>query len=324
MKKNFTINAPARIHIGFLDLDKNSNRKYGSLGLTISDFSYKIKIENSNRITVNCRNQELKSKIKKIINAFNKKKKILGCKITVLNEIPIHRGLGSGTQLALSVGYLISKLNKIRINTDQMAINLSRGIRSGIGIESFKYGGFNVDVGKLKGSFTPPLNILNIKWPKKWKILLILDTNLVGTHGKKEDQEFRDLKKINISQVNLNCKSLLMNIIPGLIEKNFDEFSKGLRVIQNNMSKIFYGNVNKFASNAIEQIFMNLKKKGIISFGQSSWGPTGFIFFENSKKRNQLLKYIEKYISLNKISGLELLKVEGRNSGKKLNIKENV
>ena len=39
MEKIFEIKSPARIHIGFLDLNFNSNRKFGSLGLTISDFS---------------------------------------------------------------------------------------------------------------------------------------------------------------------------------------------------------------------------------------------------------------------------------------------
>ena len=45
MNKSLTIIAPARIHIGFLDLEKKSMRKFGSIGLTISDFYYRIKIE---------------------------------------------------------------------------------------------------------------------------------------------------------------------------------------------------------------------------------------------------------------------------------------
>ena len=47
-------------------------------------------------------------------------------------------------------------------------------------------------------------------------------------------------------------------------------------------------------------------------------GSTGFIFLKNSKKRNELLKYLERYISVNSIHGLRILKVEGRNFGKKI------
>ena len=52
MKKIFEVKSPARIHIGFLDLNFNSNRKFGSLGLTISDFFFRIRIEKSQNIEV--------------------------------------------------------------------------------------------------------------------------------------------------------------------------------------------------------------------------------------------------------------------------------
>ena len=84
-------------------------------------------------------------------------------RITVLSEIPFHKGLGSGTQLSLTVGYLICKFNSIKLDVNEISTILKRGLRSGIGIQSFRKGGFNIDVGKLKGSIDPPLNILNIK-----------------------------------------------------------------------------------------------------------------------------------------------------------------
>ena len=322
MNKSLTIIAPARIHIGFLDLEKKSMRKFGSIGLTISDFYYRIKIEKFTKIEVICENKLLKNKIINIIKKFQIKYPISKFKITVFEEIPIHNGLGSGTQLALSLGYLISKFNNLSISVDQISKFLNRGLRSGVGIQSFKKGGFNIDVGKLVGSSSPPLNILNLKWPREWKILLILDKNIMGVHGKKEIEEFKELQEINVNQANLNYKALVMNIVPGLLEKNFNEFSKGVRIIQDNMSRIFHGGVNKFASKNVEKIFSNLKNNRIKSFGQASWGPTGFLFFENSKIRNQLLKDVENYINLKGIFGVELLKVGGRNFGKKIFIKE--
>ena len=146
MNKSLTIIAPARIHIGFLDLEKKSMRKFGSIGLTISDFYYRIKIEKFTKIEVICENKLLKNKIINIIKKFQIKYPISKFKITVFEEIPIHNGLGSGTQLALSLGYLISKFNNLSISVDQISKFLNRGLRSGVGIQSFKKGGFNIVV----------------------------------------------------------------------------------------------------------------------------------------------------------------------------------
>ena len=316
MKKILSLTSPARIHLGFLDLEKKSHRKYGSIGLTISNFFLKLQIESSDRFEILCLDELTKSRILKIIKILKKNHNLSNFKISVLNQIPAHSGLGSGTQLALSVGYLIAKFDKLKLSINQIACLLKRGKRSGIGIESFKNGGFNVDVGKSKRSKNPPLNILNIKWPKDWKILMIFDKSVKGIHGNREIQEFKDLNKVDNYKTNANCKALLMNVIPGLIEKNFREFSNGIRIIQDMMSQTFYGKSTKYASQKVERIFTSLKKKGIKCFGQSSWGPTGFVFCENSKKRNELSKYLEEYINLNDINGVEIIKIDGRNSGK--------
>ncbi len=74
MEKIFEIKSPARIHIGFLDLDFNSNRKFGSLGLTISDFFFRIRIEKSQKIEVVSNCLSIKKKTIKIIEFLNLKK----------------------------------------------------------------------------------------------------------------------------------------------------------------------------------------------------------------------------------------------------------
>ena len=44
MKNKITINSPARIHLGFMELNDKAERLYGSLGLGINNFKNKQKI----------------------------------------------------------------------------------------------------------------------------------------------------------------------------------------------------------------------------------------------------------------------------------------
>ena len=49
MKKIVTIDSPARIHLGFLETNENSHRKFGSIGLGISHYKNIFKIEHSKK-----------------------------------------------------------------------------------------------------------------------------------------------------------------------------------------------------------------------------------------------------------------------------------
>ena len=107
-----------------------------------------------------------------------------------------------------------------------------------------------------------------------------------------------------------------MKVIPGILEKNFEQFSEGIRLVQKNMSKIFYGNSKLYASSKIKIIFSYLDKKGIMGYGQSSWGPTGFVFCKTIKERNELFNGLESYIKLKRFKEISLIKIDGRNKGK--------
>jgi beta-RFAP synthase len=213
---------------------------------------------------------------------------------------------------------LLSKFNNLNLNIHEISKLLGRGKRSGIGVETFSSGGFVVDSGKKKGSKFPPSKILRINWPKDWNIILLSDTNLEGLSGKKEQQEFSNLKKLTLNYVEENCFNVLMRIIPGIVEKDFNTFVTGIQKIQNNMSKIFYGSSQSFSSKGISSIFKLLKSQKILGYGQSSWGPTGFIFCKNLKEKKKLLQKIEKFIEFKKIKGINLVNVNGRNFGNTL------
>ena len=322
MKKSFTIDSPARLHLGFMELNDSNPRVFGSIGLAITNFKFKQTIQLNKDFDVVCDDKNIKLRVEEIIELFSKNYKIKKCRLIVSDYIPLHKGLGSGTQVSLCTGFLISSFNNLNLSIENISKFLGRGQRSGVGVETFKSGGFIIDTGKQKSSISPPQKLIDIKWPKDWQIILITNTSLSGLHGKKESNEFTKLKNISSKFAKENCFNLLMKIIPGLLENDFCIFANGIQKIQENMSEIFYGNKNNFSNRNISKIFKFVREKKYVGFGQSSWGPTGFVFCENRNKREEIFNMIENFIELKKIEGINLLKVRGRNFGNKF-LKEN-
>ena len=242
MEKRIRISTPSRIHLGFLELDNSSERIFGSVGLTISKFENIIEISKNKKFQIISNNPNTKRRIEEMIIVLKKNYQIHECKIEILKTIPQHIGLGSGTQLALAIGSLISEFNNLNLKPKNISSIFGRGLRSGIGIQSFKSGGFIVDCGKQRRSNSIPPVFFNSKWPREWKIILIFDNSQVGVSGKNETQEFKKIAMTHPKICKENCKALLMQILPGLMEKNFYLFTKGLQTIQENMSKVFYSN----------------------------------------------------------------------------------
>lgn len=306
------LNSPARLHLGFLDLNKNKRRNFGSLGLAVTKFENIVRVKESDKLRVIGKNFE---KVLKIVNLLNKKYTFKPCEIEIIKTIPEHCGLGSGTQLALSIGKVLSIISKKKAPTNDIASITNRGKRSGIGIQSFKTGGFIVDGGKINEFYTPP-TIFKSKWPVNWKIILIFDDSFKGLYGKKEKEEFENILDISNKVTNENCYNLVMKIMPGLIEKNFKLFCSGINTIQHNTSKMFFKSQGgKYSSKNIELLFQSLQKIGNLACGQSSWGPTGFIFCENEIEQQKFLSSMNKTIKYYNMKRITLVNVEGRNNG---------
>ena len=163
MTKIYTVESPARIHLGFMELNNTAPRLFGSAGLAINKFRNKQKIELSKKFEVFCNDQKVKTKIENIIKLFSQSYNIKKCKLTVIDYIPLHQGLGSGTQISLSTGLLISKFNALNLSIDEISNFLGRGQRSGIGVQTFKSGGFAIDLGKKKKIFFLTIKSIKLK-----------------------------------------------------------------------------------------------------------------------------------------------------------------
>ena len=305
------IEAPARLHLGFLDLDGSLGRRFGSLGLTIDDIVTKIIVRRADHIEVS---GDESGRVFDYARKFCERKGLTnGCHIEVIEQILDHSGLGSGTQLALAIGTAIDKLYELNCTSTEVAVILNRGARSGIGIGAFQQGGFLVDAGRNTESQVPPI-ISSIKFPSNWRVILIFDLKHRGLFGKDEHDSFSALPSFSSQTASYLCRLVLMQVLPAISEQNIEAFSKGIFEIQRSLGEFFASaQGGRYTSATVGEAISYLETLGIQGVGQSSWGPTGFAFVDSETQAHMLLRELQ--TKFNNNEDLQFKIVSGRNTG---------
>ena len=143
--------APARIHLGFLDPSASLGRHFASLGLVIGDFGTCVEVQPAsiNEVVVHdSRDPRLAQRLGQML-ARLQGETAAGHPLRVVlhRAAPAHCGLGSGTQLALALGSAFADAHGLKLDSRSLAAMLGRGERSGIGIAGFEHGGLLLDGG---------------------------------------------------------------------------------------------------------------------------------------------------------------------------------
>ena len=313
------IEAPARLHLGFLDLEGGLGRRFGSFGLTIEDVATKITVRRAKHVEVI---GDESGRVQNYAQKFCERKGLAGgCLIDVTEKILDHSGLGSGTQLALAVGTAITEIYNLTCSASEIAVTLNRGARSGIGIGAFQQGGFLVDGGRTTQSTVPPI-ISRMQFPSNWRVLLIFDVNHRGLHGEDERTSFTSLPSFSSQTAAHLCRLMLLQVLPAITEQDIQVFSKGIFEIQRCLGEFFASiQGGRYTSASVGDAITYLESLGIQGVGQSSWGPTGFAFVDSETHAHTLLRELQtKYTNH---QDLQFKIVSGRNSGAKIE-KQNI
>ena len=298
INKKLLINAPSRLHFGFLDPSANLGRRFASLGLSITNFDTQLltRPSKSPRVFGKACTPEIKkttiSLIKRLQTYFGSNDAL---NVEFISIPPRHSGFGTGTQLALSIAKSFCQHYNFFFSVNELSEVIGRGNRSGIGIAAFECGGFLIDGGKGKNVLLPPI-LFQKNFPKNWKILLVLDNSMTGLSGEAERAAIKGLPKFSQESSARMCHQTLLKILPAVIEKDFGEFILGLNEIQEIMGNYFssvQGGSN-FSSLKVKELMKWLVERYDVAIGQSSWGPTGFVFFESLEHLESALKEIKK------------------------------
>ena len=271
-----TVVAPARLHLGFVDLHGGLERIFGSLGLAIDEVATRISVTRADRQTASGPDGDRAADYaESVMRGLDLRGNVA---VNVIESIPEHAGLGSGTQLGLAVGLAIARLFEHDIGMTQLAALVERGRRSGIGIGTFAHGGFIVDGGRGPGSAVPPV-VSRLPFPCEWRVVLILDEARSGLHGSGERTAFAALPPMSEAVSGMLCRRLLMQILPAIVERDFAAFCAGIGHVQDTMSGHFAtAQGGRYTSPLVGEVLGWFRSEGMEGIGQSSWGPTGFAF----------------------------------------------
>ncbi len=304
-----TVIAPARLHMGFIDLSGALGRHFGSIGLALNEICTRLTISQAD----SCRLTGLTSAraekcLKKLCQALDVSDLL---HLHLEEVIPEHIGLGSGTQMSLAIGSALNQFYGLGLSVRQIAQLTDRGMRSGIGIGVFEYGGLVVDGGRGEHTKTPPV-LAQMKIPDDWRFILVFDRRGQGLHGQQEIKAFKELPPFPQQEAARLCYLLLMQGLPAVAEDDIEQFGDVITQLQQSVGEHFasvQGGV--FTSSEVAEAMQWLDKQGVVAIGQTSWGPTGFCAVRGADKARTLCQKLQQHFS--HLTNLDFISVSARN-----------
>lgn len=271
--------APARIHLGVLDLRRDEGRYFGGMGVALSEPRVRVELRPAGGLSVQGPASDFVERVaaRHLRDAAGPD----GARIRVVETIPRHAGLGSGTQLALAVGRGLDLLHGIDRPPEELARRLGRGERSAVGTWTFARGGFVLEGGVASGGEVAPL-LCRFDVPERWRVVLVRPSAPPGLSGDAEEEAFEELPPPDPETVGRVAHAVLMELLPAVATGDLEAFGRAARRVERATGDAFRSaqGGSRFAHEEVEEAVEALERLGAVGAGQSSWGPTVYGFVE--------------------------------------------
>jgi predicted sugar kinase len=216
--------------------------------------------------------------------------------LNVIEAPSEHVGLGSGTQLALTVGvglqlflhteservaHLVNRISDVDVL--DVALKLGRAGRTVIGTKGFQLGGMIVDWGR-DPSRPQVENFQRLPFPADWPILLVTLPLTPGLHGNAEQVAFDEEIERHAGLREEMLGLLREEMLPAVEQQEFDRFAAALFPFGCASGRIFekiQGGL--FCSPEVAALVSKFRNAGAQAVVQSSWGPTIGVVFPSTE-----------------------------------------
>jgi beta-RFAP synthase len=264
------VEAPARLHLGMLAVAGDGVRRFGGLGVSVRRPAVVLEARAADELSAEGADAE------RALRFAHRCRTALGlaggAHLRVVEAIPPHVGLGSGTKLALAVAQALVLLHGRSVAAPELARAVGRAARSGVGMWTFALGGLVVEGGVLRGVERPAPLLARYALPEEWCVVLVVPRAEPGLSGAAEEEAFRRLvpspeRSAAIAQL------VLTSLLPALVERELEEFGAALARIQQLVGESFAPVQGGRFHPRAEALVDALLRGGAAGAGQSSWGP---------------------------------------------------
>lgn len=226
--------------------------------------------------------------------------------LRIERAMPAHTGLGSGSQLGLSVARALADSWQLPCDLPTLARRVGRGLRSALGAHGFAQGGLLVEAGKRAPEGLSPL-VARHPFPEAWRIVVALPNDetpavrgAAGLHGREEVQAFARLTpQAAEGRTETLCRLVLLGLLPALVEGDVDAFGEALYEFNARVGETFapvQGGV--YASPRVAELTAFVRSQHVRGVAQSSWGPAVFAVVADEEQANRLAAQLRQRFTL--------------------------
>lgn len=286
------VTAPTRLHCGLLSLHGPGNR-YGGAGLMVNEPGLQITLSSAPRFEAT---GPLSERIEAFVHVWMKfahVDRLPDCRITVNRITPAHAGLGTGTQLALSVAAGLNRWFHLpELEAAALAASVGRGARSAIGTYGFHHGGFLVERGKSPDEPLSPLDC-RLEIPPDWRFVLFRPVEGEGLSGAAEQRVFDAIDADHEALSRRLRDELRLRMVPALARGDFDPFSESLYAFGHGSGLLFAREQGGPYNGPLLQMLVDrVRGLGVRGVAQSSWGPTLFAVLPNPQAAHEFAQQL--------------------------------
>jgi beta-ribofuranosylaminobenzene 5'-phosphate synthase len=284
------VEAPARLHLGMLAVAGDGARRFGGLGVSIRRPAVVLEARPADDLSAEGADADRALTFAR--RCHDALRLAGGAHLRVVEAIPAHVGLGSGTKLALAVAQALATLHGRTVDAPELARAAGRAARSAVGMWTFALGGLVVEGGVRHGVERPAPLLARHAMPEDWRIVLVVPDAEPGLSGVGEVEAFRRLvpsaeRSAAIAQL------VLTSLLPALVEHDLDEFGAALTQVQQLVGDSFAavqgGRFHPSAGALVEALL----RGGAAGAGQSSWGPAVYGIVGSEAAGRELARRME-------------------------------